>query len=182
MSKLYLPPSVDDGVFAVTASCVIDAPKEKVWEILCDFGKYEDWNPFVRGQTLVDASGKPLEDQTPREGRHLYISPVHLPPSIEATKSTRVSSAFEIITVVDRENYRLAWQNVALPEFLRPYLMFADRWQMLSEVEGGKTKYEAIEVFNGLAAYFIKWIVGAHLQQGFEATGVALKARAEGSR
>ncbi|KAL1740709.1 hypothetical protein HDZ31DRAFT_46957 [Schizophyllum fasciatum] len=178
--KTYLPPSVNDGVFAVSASCVINAPREKVWAILCDFPRYKEWNPFVRGQTVVDASGKPLEDQTPVAGRSLYIYPVHIPPRLgEPDKTTRVSAASEIITVVDKENYRTAWKNVALPEFLRPYLMNADRWQILTEVEGGKTKYETIEVFGGIAAYFIKWFVGKDLKAGFEAMAETLKERAE---
>ncbi|KAL1679425.1 hypothetical protein EV122DRAFT_209991 [Schizophyllum commune] len=181
-SREYLPPSVKDGVFAASASCVIDAPREKVWQILCDFPKYKEWNPFVRGQTVVDAFGKPLEDQTPHPGQSLYIYPVHIPPCLgEPSKSTRVSGASEVITVVDHENYRTAWQNVALPEFLRPYLMNADRWQILTEVEGGKTKYETIEVFGGIAGYLIKWFVGSGLQAGFEAMAEALKKRAEES-
>lgn len=38
-----LPPRVDSGVFAVQASTLIDAPVDKIWEILLDFPSYPEW-------------------------------------------------------------------------------------------------------------------------------------------
>ena len=50
---------------------------------------------------------------------------------------------------------------------------------MLTEVDGGKTRYETIEVFGGVVGYLIKWFVGDGLQAGFEAMAAGLKKRAE---
>lgn len=38
-----LPPPSSNGVFSVSASILIDAPREKVWQILLDFPKYREW-------------------------------------------------------------------------------------------------------------------------------------------
>lgn len=32
---------------AIRTEIIINAPKEKVWEILTDFKKYPQWNPFI---------------------------------------------------------------------------------------------------------------------------------------
>ena len=38
-----LPPRAEDGVLALTASSVIDAPIDTVWGILLDFPSYPEW-------------------------------------------------------------------------------------------------------------------------------------------
>lgn len=133
-----------------------------------------------RNQCLTDASKKPLPaaQQTPRAGAHLLIHPVHIPPSFDPPKIFPASAAFEIITTVDPDNYRCAWQNVDYPS----WLLAAERWQALVEVvEDGrkKTRYETIEVFSGPLAYAIKLFVGSGLQQGFTAMAEGLKERSE---
>jgi hypothetical protein len=84
-------------------------------------------------------------------------------------------SAFEMITTVDHENYRVAWVNVSLPRFL----LYAERWQSLSVDEDGKTRYETIEVFSGVLAYVIKVLMRKKLVMGFNAQAEGLKQRAE---
>lgn len=44
---------------------------------------------------------------------------------------------------------------------------------------GGGTKYESIEVFEGLAAWLLKWFMAANLRKSVKAMGEALKHRAE---
>jgi hypothetical protein len=127
-----------------------------------------------RGQTIVDKSGNRLPDQTPAEGQYLMIAPVHLPPTMGEPGWFQTSSAFEIITAVDHENYRVAWVNIALPKFL----LYAERWQALSVVDG-KTKYETTEVFGGIIAYLVKLFVHQKLILGFNAQAEGLKKRAE---
>lgn len=133
-----------------------------------------------RNQCLTDASKKPLpaSQQTPRAGAHLLIHPVHIPPSFDPPRLFPAGSAFEIITTVDTDNYRCAWENVEYPS----WLLTAVRWQVLVEVvEDGrkKTRYETIEVFGGLLAYLIKLFVGSGLQAGFRAMAEGLKKRSE---
>ncbi|KAF9221722.1 hypothetical protein BS17DRAFT_784563 [Gyrodon lividus] len=145
-----------------------------------DWGSYHEWNPFVRNQCLTDPSKNPLpaSQQTPRAGAHLLIRPVHIPPSFDSPKIFPAGSAFEVITTFDLENYRCAWKNVEWPD----WALDAERWQALVEVvEDGrkKTRYETIEVFNGLLAYPISYFVGSGLQAGFSAMAQGLKKRSE---
>ena len=34
-------------MFSVSASIVIDAPREKVWEVMFDFPAYKDWYAYM---------------------------------------------------------------------------------------------------------------------------------------
>ncbi|KAH6904489.1 hypothetical protein BKA70DRAFT_536621 [Coprinopsis sp. MPI-PUGE-AT-0042] len=171
-----LPPSASDGVFAVTGSSVIDAPRDKVWEILLDFDSYVEWNPFVRRQQVVDASGNPLPDKTPAEGKYITIAPVHLPPTMGNPGFIGKGSAFVEITVLDTEGYRAAWETAG---YMPGWLLHAERWQTLTALPNGQTRYDAIEVFSGPVAYLVKLFVGSALKQGFQAMADTMKQRAE---
>ncbi|EPQ55908.1 hypothetical protein GLOTRDRAFT_116062 [Gloeophyllum trabeum ATCC 11539] len=169
-----VPPSPEEGVFSITRSTVINAPREKVWNVLLDFPKYSEWNPFVRAQTIVDRSKKPLPDQTPAAGKYLLMS-THIPPTMGPGSGMQRQSAFEIITHVDNENFRVAWRNIAAPA----WILWAERWQTLTDAGEGKTRYQTTEVFGGLAAYIVKWLFGEKLKFSFEEMGRALKERSE---
>lgn len=99
----------------------------------------------------------------------MYLS-VHIPPSMEPQRSSTTSL---LVTLVDAENYRVAWKN-RMPQ----WLMRTERWQWLTVVDG-KTKYETIEVFNGPAAYLVRWFVGSGLKKSFQAMADDLKTRTE---
>ncbi|KAG8215318.1 hypothetical protein J3R82DRAFT_8909 [Butyriboletus roseoflavus] len=174
-----LPPVASDAVFTASASITIDAPRDLVWQVLMDWGSYQQWNPFVRNQCLVDATRKPLAaSQQPRVGAHLLMRPVHIPPSFTPPKIFPAGSALEVITTFDTDNYRCAWKNVEFPS----WLLDTERWQALVDVvEDGrkKTRYETVGVFNGWFAYVVKLVVGSGVQEGFRAMAEGLKIRSE---
>ncbi|KAG9310970.1 hypothetical protein JVU11DRAFT_8848 [Chiua virens] len=175
-SNQGIPPLASGGVLVVSASIVIDAPRDTVWRNLMDWGSYHE----CRNQRLTDASKVPLpvSEQTPRVGSHMLIHPVHIPPSLDPPKLLPASSAFVVITALDSDNYRCAWETVNFPT----WLLHSVRWQALVEVlEDGrkKTRYETIEVFNGLLAYVIKLLVAGGLRKGFVAMAEGLKKRSE---
>ena len=118
---------------------------------------------------------KPLADQTAKEGEHLLMSPVHIPPTMDDASVWFPSSSLELITTIDHENYRCSWRYISLPQ----WLLSATRWQALSVVAGGKTKYESVEVFTGVVAYVLKVVLRSGLRKGFEAMGEGLKRRSE---
>lgn len=122
---------------------------------------------------MVDESKKPLRDQTPAVGKYLLMS-VHIPPTMGEASFLQKQSASEIITTVDHTHHRVAWRNIAAPAFL----LGAERWQALSEVNG-KTKYESIEVFTGILAYIVKFFMRDGLVKGFNAMAEGLKRRSE---
>jgi hypothetical protein len=84
-------------------------------------------------------------------------------------------SSFELITHVDEENHSLAWSALLAPRFI----FHAVRWQALTAVEGGKTKYETIEVFGGPLAWVVKFLFEGGLNKGFQAMAEGLKNRSE---
>ncbi|KAH9921148.1 uncharacterized protein B0H18DRAFT_880402 [Fomitopsis serialis] len=164
-----LPEPKFAGVVTLSASSVIDAPIEKVWDVLCNFQSYGEWH----AQIIVDGKTKePLPDQTARENAYLLME-VHIPPSSDFTRSP-TSQPLEIITTVDHTNHRIAWAN-CMPK----WLVNAERWQALSVVEDGKTLYETREDMSGIGAYFIKWFMYGSLMKGFQAVADGLKKRAE---
>lgn len=59
------------------------------------------------------------------------------------------------------------------------WLLNAERWQVLIEVEGGKTRYETFETFGGILAYLIRVFLRSGLKKGFVAMAEGLKRRAE---
>ena len=125
----------------------------------------------------MNASKETLVDQTPFEGTFLQIN-VNLPPTMEEPGFFGKSSAFVKVTTIDHTNHRAAWSSEGLPKFL----LYTDRWQALSVDEAtGRTKYETIEVFGGLLAYFVKFFVGKNLALAFQASADCLKKCAEGS-
>ena len=112
-----------------------------------------------------------MPDQVAKEGSWLYLT-CNIPPSMEP--QSRPASTKLVVTLVDHENRRVAWTN-RMPA----WLMTTERWQWLTVVEGGKTKYETIEVFNGFLAYFVRWFVGSKLKVCFQSMADGLKARSE---
>lgn len=101
---------------------------------------------------------------------------VHIPPTMSATAKPQKSEVR--ITHVDHEEFRAAWQYATLPK----WLLSSERWQCLSTVSvGGKemTRYETREVFGGLLAYVVKFLMGESLEEAFVAMGKALKVRSE---
>jgi hypothetical protein len=117
----------------------------------------------------------PLDDQTPKEGEYLMMSPVHIPPTMNDSSVWVSTTSLGVVTVVDHENYRCSWRNVSLPR----WLLSAERWLAVSTVLGGGTKYESIEVFSGVAAILLRIFMGSGLKKGFVAMGEALKKRCE---
>jgi len=67
---------------------VIEAPPERVWDVLTDFDRFREWNPFIR-----EASGRIEKDQRlnitlhPSGGRMLKIRPLVV--SVEPNKELR---------------------------------------------------------------------------------------------
>lgn len=127
-----------------------------------------------REQSIVDANKRPIPDAHPEPGQRLYMSRVHIPPSMKDDR-IKPSTALEVITTVDHENFHLSWKNEGSPKFL----LSAERWQVLSEPRPGQTEYETIETFGGTLAYLVKWLYERHLEKGFNAMARDLKKKCE---
>ncbi|PPQ73804.1 hypothetical protein CVT24_007256 [Panaeolus cyanescens] len=187
------PPLIESGVFAVSGSSLIDAPKEKIWDIMMNFPEYGQWNTFVRKITLSPPYPEPYTVSSPPTkpvlDAHLSII-VRMPPGLSNPTFFTKGTAFVRICALDEANFRVAWETPSFPK----WLLHAERWQWLEEVEievpvegeGASAtrkkkmvRYRNQEVFNGFAAYFVKLFVGSKLKEGFQAAADTLKTRAE---
>ncbi|KAJ7601006.1 hypothetical protein C8J56DRAFT_23715 [Mycena floridula] len=170
-----IPTLADNAVLILHASIIIDAPVEKVWDILLDFPSYEKWNAFVRAQTIIDPqTGAALASQTlTGPGQKMRLN-THLPPTLGEGSFFQKNTTHVLSIAMDPINHRAAWITTT-PKFL----LYAERWQTLTVLEDGKVKYDTIETFQGILAYFVKWFVGSNLRLAFKAMAEGLKNRAE---
>jgi hypothetical protein len=86
------------------------------------------------------------------------------------------ASAFEKITLFDRENYRLSWGFWGT---IPRWMLSTERFQMLTDEGDGRTRYYALGVFKGVLAHVVKAVHRKGLSQGFQAMADALKDRVE---
>ena len=132
----------------------IEAPAERVWEILMDVEKYGDWNPF-----------------TPRVDTSFEIgSPVDLYVNMGPVKIKQP----ELIQAVDPPRL-LAWGMTMGAHFL----LFTRREQRLVTTGSASCRYETGDAFSGLLTPLIMLLCGRLIRRGFNDVARALKAHAE---
>jgi hypothetical protein len=131
----------------------IDAPPERVWEVLSDFDAYGEWNPFIRKLSGTPRMGERLEVRIePPGGRGMTFKPTVR----EATP-----------------NHELRW----LGRVLVPGL-FDGEHTLRVEPRNGGSRFIQSEQFKGLLVP----LFGGGLdktEEGFRQMNAALKQRAE---
>ena len=132
----------------------IEAPVERVWEILTDFGRYGEWNPFT---TRVDAS---LE--------------VGASVELHVTLGPRRVKQMERIEAVEPPTL-LAWGMT----MGAAWLLTARRDQRLDILDDARCRYVTTDAFFGLLTPLVVLLYGRAIRRGFNAMAVALKRRAE---
>lgn len=133
----------------------IDAPIQKVWEILMDTDRYTEWNPLIRGIDGRLARGSRVTASFSAEGRTLNIK----------------------VDVTQCDGQKLVW--VGPPQRLLHKLARGEHYFELVELEGERTRLFHGERFTGLL-FEIPW---KHIEKvvdpGYKAFNEALKAHAE---
>ncbi|PBK86169.1 hypothetical protein ARMGADRAFT_1169302 [Armillaria gallica] len=161
------------GKININGSSLINAPKDAVWNALLNFASYPNWNPFVRSQLVANEFAIPLDNQISFLGAKLVImsqipplpQPVHVPtPPDLLTQHITI----EDITVINTENYRVAWF------FLSPdWVLNTNRWSAVSTVADDdgveKSYYESRETFNGPLESVVQDLFGDDIAESFEA-------------
>jgi len=134
---------------------VIDAPPERVWDILTDFERFPDWNPFIRA-----ASGRIEKDQ------RLSIT---LHPSGGRTIKMRPS----VVTV--EPNKELRWiGHLGVPGLFDGQHIFE-----LKPSGSAKTVLVQREQFGGVLLPLLTGMLRNETTRGFAEMNQALKERAE---
>lgn len=133
----------------------IDAPVERVWEILTNFELYGEWNPFT---TRVDTS---LE--------------VGAAVDLHVTLGTRRFRQKERIESVEPPTL-LVWGMT----MGAAWLLTARREQRLEALGDARCRYVTTDAFSGLLTPLVVLLYGGAIRRGFNAMAVALRARASG--
>jgi hypothetical protein len=133
----------------------IDAPSERVWEVLTDFGAYPEWNPFIRAVEGEPVVGSRLKVRIePPGARGMTFK-----PTVRAVEPAR----------------ELRW----LGRLLVPGVFDGEHRLAVEPLDGGGSRFIQSERFSGLlVGPFAKTL--AATERGFVEMNKALKQRAEG--
>ena len=133
----------------------IHAPAEKVWAILTDFGKYPDWNPFIKSVDGIIKTGSKFKVtlQQP-DSKTMIFTPKCL--------------KFE-------KNKDLRW----LGHLLLPGLFDGEHIFELIEIDGSNTRFIQRENFKGLLVPVFWKQLNTKTRRGFEMMNEKIKELAE---
>lgn len=136
----------------------IDAPPQRVWEVLVDLPAWKEWNPFIPSISGKLEVGSRLELTVIPPGR----KPVEF-------KGRRASKVFTL---------RPPEEVVFGGSFL--WMVFrGDHAIFLEPLPGGRTHFRQVERQRGLLALFIPGGVIQATEQGYHQMNEALKRRVE---
>lgn len=141
----------------IATTVVISAPAARVWEVLMDFPRYAEWNPFVlsiAGQASVGSSLTVVIAQP--GGKTMTIRPT----------VSRHALAGDF-----------AWKGKVL---LRS-LLDAEHYFRVAQLADGTTRFDHGERFNGMLVPLLRRTLEGSTKAGFEAMNLALKRRVEQS-
>lgn len=131
----------------------ISASPLRVWQVLTDFARYHEWNPFI-----YRVEGEPFE------GAKLRIH-ITTPAGVNREYSPRVTRV-----VTERE---LRWLGKV------PGLFSGEHVFAIDPVSDHSVHLVHKEVFGGLLTSFFGSRLDADVKKGFEEMNAALKKRAE---
>ena len=126
----------------------LPAPPERVWEVLTDFEKYGEWNPFI-----THAAGRA------RVGERLDL---------------RIAgTGFKPTVLVADPGRELRW----LGRLFLPRLFDGEHYFQLSPAPGGQTRLVHGELFSGILVPLFRRKLLGETRQGFERLNQALRDR-----
>lgn len=138
----------------IRTEIIIDAPKEKVWNILVDFHQYHSWNPFI-----IKSAGKPLPGTKLTNTMKNGDSTITFKPTIQKV-----------------EEYRyFDW----LGKLWIKGLFDGQHFFEIEEISPKKVKLIHGENFSGLLHKMILKKIGQQTKENFVRMNVALKTLAE---
>lgn len=136
----------------VRVELIIPAPRRAVWNVLIDFARYSEWNPFTVGVGTTGRVGDPVLLDVVLGGRHLKMH--------------------ERMRVYEPQR-RVGWGLY----LLRGVLLDCTRVQELEDAAEGSTRYVCYESFRGLSVPLFFGLFRRAMQEGFDANARALERR-----
>ena len=142
--------------FSISTQQLIQASPARVWDILMDFPKYPEWNPFIRRIEGVAKPGHQIEVLLqPPGGKPMTFRP--------------------LVLVVD-EQKEFRWKG----KLLFKGLFDGEHIFQLSAQEDGSTLLIHSENFSGLLLPLLRKQLDSQTPKGFIEMNLALRGRAEG--
>jgi hypothetical protein len=137
------------------SSIDIEAPAEKVWELLIDITVYPTWNPFItRAEGPVEVGGRLTLRMQPVSGSAVTLRPT-------------------VVEVV--QGHRLRWQG----RLAVRGLLDADHLFILEPHGATRSRLVQREHFSGLLVPFVQRSLDRGTLPAFHAMNAALKDRVE---
>jgi hypothetical protein len=132
----------------------INASPQRVWQVLTDFERYHDWNPFIR-----KIEGKAVE------GEKITIH-ITTPAGANRNYSPKVTKVMQ--------EQELRWLGKM------PGLLSGEHIFSIEPASDNAVRLVHREVFGGLLTSFFGSSLDNDVKMGFEGMNAALKKRAEG--
>jgi len=130
----------------------INADPGKVWKILADFEKYDQWNPFINRIVGQAKEGGKIE---------IYIE----------TPGGKKRKYGPTVTKVEQGS-ELRWLGKSL-------LLNGEHIFTIEQLQAGRVRFVHREVFDGLLTLIFGRSLDIDVRQGFEEMNRALKEKAE---
>jgi len=147
---------MSQGWLIESVTVEIDAPQQLVWDVLVDYARYPEWNPYtVRVETTLEIDG---------------VIDLYLP---DPAKPGETFLNREYLRVVDAPSYLRYDTAEEIPG------MHAVREQWVADLGGGRSSYRTTDLFSGEIAEWVHGKQAAWVKAGFDSVAHALKARAE---
>lgn len=140
----------------INTQMAIQAPPEKIWQVLTDFAHYPAWNPFIKAISGNLQIGQKLQ---------VTIQP----PGQKAMRFNPVITALQ-------PWQQLAWKG----KLLFPGLLDGAHIFELFPQSDGSTLFVHREKFTGILVGIALKSSATNIQQGFEQMNQQLKLRCEG--
>ena len=139
----------------IRTEVTINAPAERVWELLTDFGSFPDWNPFMQRASGELAVGDKLV---------IYLKP-----------PGGMGMSFKpIVTKVD-PNREFRW----LGHFVMRGIFDGEHVFEIEPIGDASCRFVQHEEFRGILVLPMLAMIGKSTERGFNEMNQALKARAE---
>ncbi len=139
----------------ITTEITIDASPYSVWDVLSDFSRYPDWNPFileVRGGVQQDASVK-------------YR--FQFPPGV------RIWATAKVLCLKPQKELRWA------AHFLTPALFNGDHYFVIERVSDNCVRFHHGEIFTGILTPLAFPLLKIYGRRAYQGLNKALKKRVE---
>lgn len=133
----------------------IGTPAEHVWEVLTDFARYPEWNPFIRSASGPLREGSRIEVRIePPGSKGMTFRPVLL--AVDAPRELRWLGHFGVRGIFDGEHAFV-----------------------IEPLGSNRVRFVHRERFSGLLVPLLWRTLDTNTRQGFEVMNRAIKARTE---